>query len=112
MPVLATGLILLIWSLGFGAVSRQFEMQADLFGARSVTPEPEECDLPCLVHKTEALPAGNPLRQGKPLCASAAESFRRGVAPYRLAQRDPDRSQELAAFQHRKPHEAASPICG
>lgn len=76
LPVLATVLILLIWSLGFGAVSRQFELQADLFGARSVTPTVEACGLPCLVHRAPAASADEkgPIAADG-ICASAAELF-------------------------------------
>lgn len=40
----------LFWGLGFGAVSRRFERQADLHGARCVTPESGECTGSCAVH--------------------------------------------------------------
>lgn len=39
-----------IWIVGFGWLSRRFERQADLFGARCVTPSATECHLPCSVH--------------------------------------------------------------
>jgi len=42
----------LVWAFGFGAVSRRFEWQADLFGARSVTPPASGCRHPCFVHGT------------------------------------------------------------
>lgn len=46
--------VVLIWVLGFGAVSRRFERQADLFGARCVTPPIDgECRVPCSVHSFE-----------------------------------------------------------
>lgn len=45
-------LIVLVWAFGFGAVSRRFEWQADLFGARSVTPPASACRQPCFVHGT------------------------------------------------------------
>ncbi len=76
LPAMATLLILLIWSLGFGAVSRQFELQADLFGATSVTPSAESCDLPCILHKSaEPAAEGESAAPGKPVCASAAALF-------------------------------------
>jgi STE24 endopeptidase len=73
--VLATVLILLIWSLGFGAVSRKFELQADLFGTRSVTPKPEGCDRPCFVHGTAQAFEEESLSRDEAVCASAAELF-------------------------------------
>jgi STE24 endopeptidase len=76
------GLIVLVWAVGFGGVSRRFEWQADLFGARSVTPGPEECDQPCLVHGTAVLvptgpdgPSASGTQRGEPVCASAALLF-------------------------------------
>jgi Zn-dependent protease with chaperone function len=76
LTALATLLILLIWWVGFGAVSRQFELQADLFGARSVTPSPESCDRPCITHGSAAI-AGDtePVAGGNTICASAAGLF-------------------------------------
>lgn len=41
------------WSIGFGWVSRRFERQADLFGARCVTPDASECTGPCSVHMAD-----------------------------------------------------------
>lgn len=41
------------WGIGFGMLSRRFEGQADLFGARCVTPSREECRVPCSVHLAE-----------------------------------------------------------
>lgn len=41
------------WALGFGWISRQFERQADVFGARCVTREPNLCREPCSVHLDE-----------------------------------------------------------
>ncbi|MGQ9650095.1 MAG: M48 family metallopeptidase [Phycisphaerae bacterium] len=84
LPVLATVMILLIWLIGFGAVSRQFELQADLFGARNVTPSVEGCNLPCLVHRPAARSAdsSNP-KSAETICASAAELF--ADALYRIA---------------------------
>jgi len=52
--VLIQGLGLLVtfafWMAGFGWLSRRFERQADLFGARCVAPGAAECRLPCSVH--------------------------------------------------------------
>ncbi|NLE59764.1 MAG: M48 family metalloprotease [Planctomycetes bacterium] len=76
LPVLATGMILLIWWLGFGAVSRQFELQADLFGARSMTRTAQECGMPCLVHQPPAISVDNEdVVLGEVVCASAAALF-------------------------------------
>ena len=63
----------LIWGLGFGFISRRFERQADLFGARCVGAQGElECSLPCGVH------AGRPNAEGDAqpgLCATGAQVF-------------------------------------
>jgi len=41
----------IVWGVGFGWLSRRFERQADLFGARCVTPNGgDECARPCSVH--------------------------------------------------------------
>jgi STE24 endopeptidase len=48
----AVGIVatVLFWGIGFGWVSRRFERQADLFGARCVTPDDGGCAGPCSVH--------------------------------------------------------------
>ncbi|MEK7756009.1 MAG: M48 family metallopeptidase, partial [Planctomycetota bacterium] len=61
----------LFWGLGFGWVSRRFERQADLFGARCVTPSDAECDRPCSVH----LDARTSCTQDGRVCATAAAVF-------------------------------------
>lgn len=78
LQVTAMVLIVGIWGVCFGPVSRRFEWQADLFGARSVTPDIESCDRPCLVHGTfEPSPATpSPAnRRGTAICATAAHLF-------------------------------------
>lgn len=72
------------WLAVFGWVSRRFERQADLFGARSVTPKRSGCDRACAVHATTA-PGDNLSGGGDQeetatpsrdhVCASAAEVF-------------------------------------
>ena len=59
------------WGIGFGWVSRRFERQADLFGARCVTPDAKDCSRPCSVHIDEhtTLPP-----DGR-ICATAAAVF-------------------------------------
>lgn len=86
LQVAAMVLIVAIWGLGFGPVSRRFEWQADLFGARSVTPDIAGCDRPCLVHGTlepqpAAAGAADPPRIA--VCATAANLF--GEALERIA---------------------------
>ncbi len=61
----------LFWGLGFGWVSRRFERQADLFGARCVTPSLSDCDRPCSVHLDGE--ASRP-SDGR-VCATAAAVF-------------------------------------
>lgn len=94
MQVTAMGLIVVVWALGFGVVSRRFEWQADLFGCRSVTPPSDQCDQPCILHGTAAVspaaapgpwltPAASPqstppINRGpspEPVCATAAGMF-------------------------------------
>ena len=73
----AMGGIVLIWLFGFGAVSRRFEWQADLFGARSVTPPPDRCTLPCLHHGTAQVlgPDPAPPSPAGAVCAAGANLF-------------------------------------
>jgi STE24 endopeptidase len=73
MTVEAVGIMatVLVWGLGFGWVSRRFERQADLFGARCVTPEVSDCDRPCSVHPDEA----TTLTVDGRVCATAAAVF-------------------------------------
>ncbi|MEK6798388.1 MAG: M48 family metallopeptidase [Planctomycetota bacterium] len=60
-----------VWGIGFGWLSRRFERQADLFGARCVTPKGGECNLPCSVHPDEC----TTVEQGGRVCATAAAVF-------------------------------------
>lgn len=60
-----------IWGVGFGWLSRRFEQQADLFGARSVTPDATECRVPCSVH----LDAQRMLDDSNRVCATGAMVF-------------------------------------
>jgi STE24 endopeptidase len=59
------------WTLGFGWVSRRFERQADLYGARCVTPDATKCDRPCGVHLDEEQAAPTDGR----ICSTAASVF-------------------------------------
>lgn len=59
------------WMVGFGWLSRRFERQADLFGARCVTPGAADCHLPCSVHLPES---GSPADQDR-VCATGAAVF-------------------------------------
>ncbi len=64
--------IAILWGVGFGFVSRHFERQADLFGARCITPvDAADCLLPCGVHSDATAPAGSRLR----LCSTGADIF-------------------------------------
>ena len=85
LQVIAMALIIGIWGIGFGPVSRRFEWQADLYGARSVTPSVEVCDHPCLVHGTYVVEADSiaPPRMDVAVCATAAQTF--GDALHRIA---------------------------
>ncbi len=59
------------WMIGFGWLSRRFERQADLFGARCVTPDAADCHLPCSVH----LKGPSTSTESERVCATAAEVF-------------------------------------
>jgi len=64
--------IIAFWTLGFGFVSRRFERQADLFGARQVAALSDaQCAVPCGVHHGQA--DGGPARPG--LCATGVRVF-------------------------------------
>lgn len=64
--------IALIWGIGFGFVSRRFERQADLFGARCVSPsKDDECDQPCGLHP----PSHIGEYDTSPLCTSGSKTF-------------------------------------
>ena len=59
------------WGLGFGWLSRRFEREADLFGARCVTPPSGGCVLPCGVHGAET----DAERSDDRVCATGAAIF-------------------------------------
>lgn len=59
------------WAIGFGMLSRRFERQADLFGARCVTPAAKDCLLPCSVHRNN--PTGDV--SADRVCATGASVF-------------------------------------
>ena len=71
VQVAGAGATVVFWGAGFGWLSRRFERQADLFGARSVTPEVDGCRRPCSVHPNEevALPTAGRV------CATGAAVF-------------------------------------
>ena len=77
LQVVAMALIVVFWVFGFGFISRRFEWQADLFGARCVTPGASDCERPCVLHGT-AIASPSETETGKagdPLCATAAATF-------------------------------------
>ncbi len=87
--------IMAIWAGAFGFISRRFERQADLFGARCVTPvSNNECKVPCGIHadddannheisaeKETSRPQSDPMGG---LCATGAGIF--NDALHRVAQ--------------------------
>ncbi len=75
LQVIVMALIVALWAFGFGYVSRRFEWQADLFGAQTVTPSPDVCDQPCLLHGTATLHSPDPPAKGPAVCATAAHLF-------------------------------------
>lgn len=60
-----------IWLLGFGWISRRFERQADLYGARVTGDSVTECRNPCSVHP--ASPVDRAPRHA--VCTTAAANF-------------------------------------
>ena len=61
----------MLWGTGFGWLSRRFEREADLFGARCVTPSAEDCRMPCAVHGDDQR---TPVGPGR-VCATGAAIF-------------------------------------
>lgn len=60
------------WAIGFGWVSRRFERQADLFGARCVAPQSRSgCVTPCSVH----LDKPSEMTGESAVCATGAAIF-------------------------------------
>ena len=68
LGLIATGVF---WGLGFGWVSRSFERQADLFGARCVAASAASCDAPCSVH----LDSGQATDEPQRVCSAGAAVF-------------------------------------
>jgi len=68
---------LLFWGIGFGMLSRRFERQADLFGARCVAANGDACTVPCSVHLEAAQGRGADAIAPHPdrVCATGAEVF-------------------------------------
>jgi STE24 endopeptidase len=60
------------WGIGFGWVSRRFERQADLFGARCASPPDGRCEFPCSVHLADEPPGPSDDRR---VCATGATVF-------------------------------------
>jgi STE24 endopeptidase len=85
VQMIAFGVLASAWGLGFGAISWQFEHQADLFAARCIQQDLADCQQPCLVHHPEMIPPDlmTPAGRSKPLCTTAAAMF--GQALMRVA---------------------------
>ncbi len=71
--VIVGAVVILLWGVAFGWLSHQFEHQADLAGAMSITPEAADCRQPCRVH------SGDARQPGVVLCATAATEFSRAL---------------------------------
>ncbi len=70
---LAVGVVLVLkWSVLFGFISRRFERQADLFGARTLALAEGPCGQPCALHDGSGA-SRSPL--SGPICRSAANVF-------------------------------------
>lgn len=65
--------MLVVWAVGFGWVSRQFERQADIFGVRAITADIETCAARCPIHAADGL-SRDAMREPV-LCLSAAQLF-------------------------------------
>lgn len=107
------------WGLGFGAISWQFEYQADLFAARCIQARLPDCQRPCLFHHPELLsanPAGSK-SQPRPLCATAAVLFAQalmrvaqlnGLDPRRPGWRHPSIARRRRFLQRLAEHPTAA----
>jgi STE24 endopeptidase len=82
----AVMLLVAVWGLGFGWISRRFERQADVFGARVISPDETRCELPCQVHHPIDGPPDPEARASSSyaLCATGARIFASALA--RIAQ--------------------------
>lgn len=65
------GLIAVVWGVAFGWLSRRFERQADVFGARCVSVADSGCDEACSVHQAD----DGPPARGHPVCVGGAKVF-------------------------------------
>jgi len=73
MDTAAFAMIVLLWGGGFGWISRRFERQADLYGARCLSPHVQHCTDACAVHQpTTDLASLPPV---DPICTKAAAIF-------------------------------------
>ena len=68
IEVIGIASVLPFWLLAFGWISRRFEHQADVYGAKCASPPnlADGCGLPCSVHDSA---------DGKGLCAKGARTF-------------------------------------
>jgi len=71
LDLYAAGMLLLIWAVCFGWISRRFERQADIFAVRILSETIPICPLPCWLH-TQGVRSPLPVR---PLCTTAANIF-------------------------------------
>jgi STE24 endopeptidase len=87
VQVVAFGVLVTSWGLGFGVISWQFEYQADLFAARCIQQDVQRCTLPCFRHHPEMFALATTASAAarlEPLCSTAAVLF--GEALLRVAQ--------------------------
>ena len=76
MLALIAGGLVLKWGVLFGRVSRRFERQADLYGARTLTLAGWPCEMECPRHEHDENGATRERPgQEKTLCVSAAHAF-------------------------------------
>ena len=84
------------WGVGFGWVSRRFEWQADLFGARCVTPAEADCHRPCSVHPDSKTTHNE---QGR-VCVTAATVFASALNRVAILNGIPKEPKRYALTQH------------
>ncbi|MGB0714827.1 MAG: M48 family metallopeptidase [Phycisphaerae bacterium] len=68
----------LFWAWGFGMLSRRFERQADLFGARCITAAVTDCGRACSVHQSSTSAETDPrepAEESDRVCAAGASVF-------------------------------------
>jgi STE24 endopeptidase len=82
LDALTFALLVAVWGVGFGWISRRFERQADLFGARCLGPDLADCGGECPVHHPADI--GFQKQSATAVCPFAARVFTQALR--RIAQ--------------------------